>query len=230
MTTVLITGANRGLGLEFVTRYLERGDKVIATCRSIPSATALQKLAAANAGLQLLELDVSSPDSHVAFVSQLKGEAVDVFINNAGVYGPRNSGFGQVTAEDWLGVLMVNSVAPLLLTQHLIDNLRKGKDKKLVYITSKMGSVDDNTGGGSYVYRSSKSALNQVVRSLSVDLAKEGFVAAVLHPGWVKTDMGGPNALIDTRTSIKGMMAVIDSLDSGASGRFFNYDGKEIPW
>ncbi|MCG8415352.1 MAG: SDR family oxidoreductase, partial [Pseudomonadales bacterium] len=152
------------------------------------------------------------------------------FINNAGVYGPRDASFGNVDAADWTTVMQVNAIAPLLLTQHIIGSLRQGGDKKLVYITSKMGSIDDNKGGGSYIYRSSKTALNSAVRSLSVDLANEGFSVAVVHPGWVLTDMGGPNALIDTQTSVSGMMGVIDNLSQSNSGQFFNYDGSPIPW
>ena len=112
----------------------------------------------------------------------------------------------------------------------MIENFRKGRARKLVYITSKMGSIDDNQGGGQYVYRSSKTALNSAVKSLSVDLADAGFSVGLLHPGWVKTDMGGPNALIDTQTSVKGMLGVIDDLNLQNSGNFFNYDGNEIAW
>jgi NAD(P)-dependent dehydrogenase (short-subunit alcohol dehydrogenase family) len=112
----------------------------------------------------------------------------------------------------------------------LEDNFKKGKDKKLVYISSKVGSITDNQGGGSYIYRSSKSALNQVVKSLSIDLADEGLIACVLHPGWVLTDMGGPSALIDPPTSVTGMLQVIDGLTAELSGHFINYDGTEIPW
>ena len=126
--------------------------------------------------------------------------------------------------------MQVNAIAPLLLTQVLIDNFSRGGGKKLIYITSKMGSIEDNQGGGSYVYRSSKSALNAVVKSIAVDLGREGFSAAVLHPGWVQTDMGGVNALIDTQTSVSGMLSVIDNLDANNTGSFFNYDGTIIPW
>jgi len=135
-----------------------------------------------------------------------------------------------VGAQEWEQVLYVNAIAPLLLTQAIIGSLRKGSDKKLVYITSKMGSIDDNSGGGSYIYRSSKTALNSVVRSLSVDLRDEGFKVTVLHPGWVQTDMGGPNALIDTLTSVSGMIGVIDKLSLANTGQFFNYDGQPIAW
>ncbi len=228
MTTVLVTGANRGIGLEFTRQYLARGDKVLAACRRPEQADELRALSASG-DLEILALDLNDQASMEAFVTELSGRAIDVLINNAGVYGPRH-GFGAVQAQDWMAVLHVNSVAPLLLTQLLIDNLRAGELKKLVYITSKMGSIDDNQGGGSYVYRSSKAALNAVVKSIAIDLAPEGFSAAVLHPGWVQTDMGGPNALIDTHTSVTGMIAAIDGLDRSCSGGFFNYDGKTINW
>ncbi|MCH8136565.1 MAG: SDR family oxidoreductase [Proteobacteria bacterium] len=230
MTTVLITGTNRGIGLEFVQQFLARGDTVLATCRHPDSAPALQQLQKENQHLQVLELDVASTESLQNFPQQLAADAIDIFINNAGVYGPRDASFGNVDGNTWMSVLQVNSIAPILLTQLLIDKLRAGVDKKLLYLTSKMGSIDDNSGGGSYVYRSSKTALNAVVKSLAVDLSVDGFKAAVLHPGWVLTDMGGSNALIDTETSVTGMIAVIDSLSIEQSGSFFNYDGSVIPW
>lgn len=230
MATLLITGTNRGIGLEFVRQYLARGDQVIATCRQPTEARALQELAAAEPGLRIMALDVAEPDSLTGFADELGDQAIDIFINNAGVYGPRSARFGEVSAQDWLGVLEVNTVAPLLLTQLLIDNFRRGTGRKLVYITSKMGSIADNESGGSYIYRSSKTALNQVVKSLAADLADQGLLAAVLHPGWVQTDMGGPNALIDTGTSVRGMIGVIDGLSAAQTGHFFNYDGREIPW
>lgn len=230
MATVLVIGANRGIGLEFTKQFLARGDKVIGTCRDGSADQELNRLQAEQANLQLLTLDVSSDESIAAFPAQLGDTAVDIFINNAGVYGPRDSVFGNVDEQNWLPVLRINSIAPMLLTQSIIKNLRKGQDKKLLYVTSKMGSIDDNKGGGSYIYRSSKAALNAIVKSISVDLSTEGFTAAVLHPGWVQTDMGGPNALIDAQTSVSGMISVIDNLSSSHAGCFFNYDGDIIPW
>ncbi|MEX2132400.1 MAG: SDR family oxidoreductase [Pseudohongiellaceae bacterium] len=230
MATILITGTNRGLGLEFVSQYLNRGDQVIATCRSIDTADELRELQMSHTALQLMEVDLRKKESIDSFAAAIKSESIDIFISNAGVYGPRDGDFGQVTARNWLPVLEVNTIAPLILTQVLIENLRRGKDRKLVYITSRMGSIAENNGGGSYIYRSSKTALNQVVKSLAVDLADEGFIAAVLHPGWVLTDMGGPNAMIDPDVSVKGMIAVIDSLKTSMNGKFFAYDGQEIPW
>lgn len=230
MATVLITGTNRGIGLEFVKQFIDRGDSVIALCRNLEAAEELQSLNVEHQNLSLLEIDVAAVESLQYLSAQLGSEAVDVFINNAGVYGPKGVQFGNVEASDWLDVFNINTVVPLLLTQQLIGNLRKGRDKKLIYLTSKMGSITDNSSGGSYIYRSSKTALNQVVKSISLDLADEGFTAAVLHPGWVLTDMGGTNALIDTSTSVTGMISVIDQLQPGQSGGFYNYDGSQIPW
>jgi NAD(P)-dependent dehydrogenase (short-subunit alcohol dehydrogenase family) len=230
MANILITGSNRGIGLEFVSQYLDRGDTVLATCRNPQGADRLQGLQTQDARLKILQLDVSQPQGFAGFAAGLQGQAIDVFINNAGVYGPRPAGFGDVREQDWLPVLLVNTLAPLLLTQSLIANFRQGTDRKLVYLTSKMGSIADNTSGASYIYRSSKAALNQVVKSLSADLAADRLTAVVVHPGWVQTDMGGPNALIDTQTSVSGMIAVIDGLSSADSGGFFNYDGNPIPW
>ncbi|MGB1666521.1 MAG: SDR family oxidoreductase [Pseudohongiellaceae bacterium] len=230
MATVLITGTNRGLGLEFVKHFLKQGDQVIATCRDSSQAPELLALDETNTSLSLMDLDVSDEQSMASFASALGDTAIDIFINNAGVYGPRDANFGKVRSADWESVLKVNAISPLLLTQQIISNLRSGHARKLVYVTSKMGSIDDNRGGGSYIYRSSKTALNSVVRSLSVDLREEGFSVALLHPGWVRTDMGGPNGLIDVATSVSGMMSVIEGLSPTGSGQFFNYDGSIIPW
>lgn len=234
MATILITGTNRGIGLEFTRQYLARGDRVIATCRNIEAADDLKALGSSHddlgARLEIRQLDVASLESMQEFVQQLADTPIDIFINNAGVYGPTNVKFGDVDAQAWASVLQVNSIAPLMLSQLLMPNLRQGKDKKLLYLTSKMGSIDDNNGGGSYIYRSSKTALNSVVKSLAIDLAAEGFSAAVLHPGWVLTDMGGPNALIESKTSVTGMLKVVDDLGPASSGSFFNYDGSIIAW
>ena len=230
MATILITGTNRGIGLEFTKQCLARGDRVIATCRDVEAADALMQLRGSHDELEVHKLDVSSTESMLEFVQQLADTPIDIFINNAGVYGPRNANFGELDGRLWASVLQVNSVAPLILSQLLMPNLRQGKDKKMLYLSSKMGSIDDNSGGGSYIYRSSKTALNSAVKSLAIDLAGEGFSAAVLHPGWVLTDMGGPNALIDTKTSVAGMLKVVEGLDLQTSGSFFNYDGSIIAW
>ena len=230
MATILVTGANRGLGIEFVEQYLNEGNDVIATYRNENSSMDLIEMSNERSNLKLLQLDVSSNKSLNSFAENLGDSPIDIFINNAGVYGPRNSSFGNVDEENWIPAIKINAIAPILLTQLIIKNIRSGADKKLIYITSKMGSIDDNKGGGVYVYRSSKTALNAVVKSLSVDLENEGMTVALIHPGWVKTDMGGPNALIDKETSVRGMTEVISNLDISSTGNFYNYDGLIIPW
>jgi NAD(P)-dependent dehydrogenase (short-subunit alcohol dehydrogenase family) len=230
-STYFITGCNRGLGLEFVQQLLARGERVIATCRDIATATDLTALTLKHSGqLSLVEMDVSDEASMREAVALLNDEAIDVFINNAGMYGPRDANFGNVDGPVMAEVLYTNAVAPVLLTQLLIDNVRKGSGKKLVYVSSKMGSIADNGRGGSYIYRSSKTALNSVVKSLALDLAPEGIATVTLHPGWVRTDMGGPNGLIDAPESVSGMLNVIDGLSVANTGQFFNYDGSTIAW
>ena len=232
MATVLVTGANRGLGLEFVEQLVARGDDVIATTRhnGRNAAGAIEALHDASDNLDVLNLDMRDDASIAAFLGKIDGRAIDILINNAGVYGPRGAAFGELGGEPWAEVMQVNCIAPMLLAQALLPNLRLGSQRKLVFITSKMGSVADNRGGGSYIYRSSKSALNAAVKSLSVDLAGEGFASMLLHPGWVQTDMGGPNALIDANTSVSGMLRVIDGAGQAESGKFIAYDGADIPW
>ena len=230
-STYFITGCNRGLGLEFVRQLLARGQRVIATCRDIATSTDLTALTLKHSGqLSLVEMDVSDEASMREAVALLNDEAIDVFINNAGMYGPRDANFGNVDGPAMAEVLYTNAVAPVLLTQLLIDNVRKGSGKKLVFVSSKMGSIADNGRGGSYIYRSSKTALNSVVKSLALDLAPEGIATATLHPGWVRTDMGGPNGLIDAPESVSGMLNVIDGLSVADTGQFFNYDGSTIAW
>ena len=171
MAVYLVTGTNRGIGLEFVGQLLARGEQVIATCRDVDKAADLMKLDERHTNLEVLELDVTKADSLTNLPKRLADHTIDVFINNAGVYGPRDANFGNVNGDDWGQTLHINAVAPILLTQLLLPLLSASKLKKLVYITSKMGSVEDNSGGGQYIYRSSKAALNSAVKSLSIDLA-----------------------------------------------------------
>lgn len=230
MATYFITGCNRGLGLEMAQQLVQRGERVIATCRDIATASDLTELALRSQGLSLIEMDMASLESMTEAVALLNEEPIDVFINNAGIYGPRDANFGNVAGDDMALVLHVNAIAPLQLTQLLIPRLRTGKGKKLAFVSSKMGSIADNGRGGSYIYRCSKTALNSVVKTLAVDLAEEGFIAAALHPGWVRTDMGGPNGHIDAEESVRGMLQVIDALTPATTGEFINYNGAAIPW
>lgn len=229
--TVLITGANRGIGLEFVRQYLEAGLEVIATCRKPDAASELSALEKEAGGpLQVLELDVTDAGSIGALADALGGKDINLLINNAGVYGPKGAGIHALDTQAWLHVFATNSIAPLQITAALLSNLKSASQAKVVVISSKMGSIKDNTSGGAHIYRSSKAAVNAAMASAAIDLADDGICIGILHPGWVETDMGGANALIDTRTSVTGMRKVIDKLDLSSSGTFTSYDGSAIPW
>ncbi|WP_220760736.1 MULTISPECIES: SDR family oxidoreductase [unclassified Shewanella] len=227
---VLITGGNRGIGRAFVEHYLKAGWNVTACCREPKRAVELSILKSNYEHLKVLELDVSLSESVASLAQELAGTSVELLINNAGYYGPKGVKFGNSDASEWRKVIEVNTIAPLLLTEALYRNLKHGSNPVAVFISSKVGSMEDNTSGGGYYYRSSKAALNSVVKSLSIDLKEDGIKCVALHPGWVLTAMGGPKALIDTDMSVKGMMAVIDELTWEQSGEFYDYQGKEIPW
>jgi NAD(P)-dependent dehydrogenase (short-subunit alcohol dehydrogenase family) len=228
MSTVLITGTNRGIGLEFTKQYAEAGWDVLACCREPNTADALNALASKQANIKIFALDVSNFSQVDALAQQLENTAIDVLINNAGVYP--SGGLSDNEVENWLGSFKVNSIAPLKMATAFTPHIAKSQLKKLVTLSSKMGSIDDNTSGGSYMYRSTKTAVNMVMKSLSIDLKPAGIAVATLHPGWVETDMGGPNALINTQTSVAGLRKVIDQLSLENTGRFIAYDGKEIGW
>lgn len=226
--TVFITGANRGLGLEFTKQYAADGWQVIACCRAPNTADALQVLAKAHQNITVLPLDVADFTQIDALAEKLKGQAIDVLINNAGVY-PASS-FESLNMDDWAFAFRVNSMAPFKMINAFKKHIANSALKKAVTLSSKMGSIDDNSGGGSYIYRSSKTAVNMVMKSLSIDLKPLGISVVTLHPGWVQTDMGEPNGLINTKTSVNGLRLVIDHLTIEKSGKFIAYDGKEIAW
>lgn len=225
---VLITGTNRGIGLSFVKQYAADGWNVVACCRDPQSATELQVLASTYRNIQIIALDMADFSQIDDVALQLKEQKIDVLINNAGVY-PESS-FGDVDYDDWASAFKINTMAPLKMAQAFMPHVAASQLKKIVTLSSKMGSVDDNTSGGSYIYRSSKAAVNMVMKSLSIDLNPYGIAVVTLHPGWVQTDMGGPNGLIDLQTSVTGLRKVIAYLSLASSGKFIAYDGSEIAW
>ena len=230
MTNVLITGANRGLGLGFVRSFLEKNVNVICTSRNMPVSKELLKCKKKHPNnLEIVELDLLKENSGKTLSDLLSDKPIDILINNAGV-GSSNQNFDVVSSKPWLEVLKVNLIAPLMITQSIIENIKKSSAKKIYFLSSQLGSIAENTSGGMYIYRSSKTGLNQVVKSLSVDLRVHGITVVSLHPGWVKTDMGGPNAPVSIEESIEGMMRVIKTTDIRDTGRFLNYDGRELPW
>lgn len=229
--SVLITGANRGIGLEFVRQFLTEGWQVYATCRQPERADALNRLAeTTGARLQVQPLDVTN-DRQIENLRALVGQApLDILINNAGTYGQKNGGFGATDAKAWEQAMRVNVIAVMKMMEAFADSVARSQHRIIANISSKMGSMANNGSGGSYVYRSSKAALNAITVSAARDLISRGISVVALHPGWVRTDMGGPNALIDVEQSVTGLRQVIAALSPEQSGTFLDFKGQVIPW
>jgi NAD(P)-dependent dehydrogenase (short-subunit alcohol dehydrogenase family) len=238
MQRVLITGANRGLGLEFTRRYLERGDRVFAGCRRPETVRQLQELKAAHPeGLTIVGMDVGDLDSirtsHTVVRSQVDG--LEMLINNAGVFSVHGSAepkerLGELDFEDAVQVLRLNAVAPLIVAQEYLDLLRAGTKAKIVSISSGYGSISANTEGFPYYYSASKAAMNMYMRSLAAETKRWGITTVLLDPGWVRTDMGGPDAPLSPEEAVDGMIRVIDRLKPSHSGRFLTWQGDEQTW
>ncbi len=227
MPTVLITGAGRGLGFEFARQYAADGWRVFATHRNPSGADQLKTL---EGNLNLVVLDVTDYGAIDALAHNLRRESIDVLLNNAGIYGPRPCPLGSIDYAAWEEVMQINVYSVLRVSEAFSDHVARSERKIIAALGSKMGSMTDNTSGGSYIYRSSKAALNSVMKSLSVDLAAKEIAVGVFHPGWVRTDIGGPSAQIDVDVSVKGIIKIIAGLNLERSGRFFSYGGTEIPW
>lgn len=230
MDSVLITGASRGIGLEFVNQYARAGWRVFATCRNPQAAAALLEAQRQHPDSVSIELlDVGDHAQIESLGSRLKGERLDLLINNA-AGGERRVHLADVTYESWERSMRVNAYATLKMAQVFLEQVANSRKKTIVTISSQMGSLTENDSGKRYAYRVSKAAVNMIVKTLSVDLSDMGILVASLHPGWVKTDMGGPEAPLSIQESVAGLMKVIEGLTRAKSGRFFNYDGAEIPW
>ena len=246
MKTILVTGTNKGIGLEFARQYLNDGFKVIATCRNLSKLDGLDRLVNSFPDrISIYQMELLDEKSIESFSSKIKDIPIDIFINNAGLtfgYSRNaklsNTGislnklntFGYIKSENWLPIFKANCIAPLLLTQLLYRNFLLGNQKKIVFISSKPASITENTGGSMYMSRSSRSALNQVIKSLYIDLINEGISVASISPGWVKTDSGGINALIDVQTSVTGIKKIVNELRLENTGKFWDYNGDLIPW
>lgn len=224
MPTLLLTGANRGIGLEFARQYAAAGWEIVACCRDPKAAKDLAALP-----VTIEALDVTDYAAVDRMAARYQDKPLDLLINNAGIYGSRNPALSIGDPDEYLRVLQVNSVAPMKLALAFLPALKRAKQAKIATISSRMGSIGASSGG-SYVYRASKAAINAAMHSLALDLKAAGITCIVLHPGWVKTDMGGAGADIDVRTSVSGLRQTIERAGIAATGKFFNYDGSEIPW
>ncbi len=229
MRTVLLTGANRGLGLEFVRQYAADGWKVLACCRKPASADALNKLAAGLEHVSVHALEVTDHAAVEALAAELKGTRLDLVICNAGIFPDRAKTFGQLDYDAFRKAFEVNSLAPLKMAEAFVPVLEQAEQPVFAVITSKMGSIDDNTSGGCYAYRASKAAVNMIGKSLSIDLSGRVTVV-VLHPGWVQTDMGGSAAPLGADASIAGMKNVLASIGPDQTGSFFAWNGERVAW
>jgi len=230
MNNILITGSNRGIGLELVKQYADDNWRVFACCRSPEKATALQEAARSNRNISIHLLDVTDPQQISALANELKDTPIDILFNNAGIYGPYDASFGNTDEQQWLECLRINTISPMKVTEAFVSHVAKSQLRTIATMSSKMGSMADNGSGGSYLYRSSKAALNAVMKSAAIDLKPKGIKVGIMHPGWVKTDMGGPNAEISTSECVQQLKNILSGLTLEKSGSFFEIDGSIIPW
>ncbi|MFZ1991326.1 MAG: SDR family oxidoreductase [Alphaproteobacteria bacterium] len=230
MTTVLITGASRGIGFGLARHHLEAGDTVIAACRNPSKAKALKALKGASR-LRISKLDVTSVKSVAALKDEVGNAPIDILYNNAGIAGPHNQAVDDVDYEGWTKTFETNTQGPLRVALAFKDNLKAAKGK-IVNITSGMGSIGALTPGWLmiYAYRSSKTALNMVMRILSFELQKDGVTVILMNPGWVQTDMGGANAAITVEQSVAGITSTVAKIGLDKTGCFVSYDGTTLPW
>jgi NAD(P)-dependent dehydrogenase (short-subunit alcohol dehydrogenase family) len=224
MPTYLITGANRGLGLEFARQLAQQNHTVLGTAREPEKALDLARVAH-----QVIPLDVADPASIKALRDHVKDRPIDVLINNAGVSSDSKS-VKTLTSEELRRVFTINSFGPILVAQAILSNLEAGQRKLIVNISSVLGSIASNSGGNSYGYRGSKAALNMLAKCLANELKESGFTCVVAHPGWVQTDMGGPQAHLTPEASVKDLLALIAKLTPEDTGKFFKHDGSTLPW
>jgi NAD(P)-dependent dehydrogenase (short-subunit alcohol dehydrogenase family) len=222
--TVLITGANRGIGLELARQYSDAGWRVIGTARNPESARELSA-----AGADVVQLDVTKQSSVERLALKLSGQPIDMLINNAGIQ-PLMWKLDDIDFDEFEKALNVNTIGPVRVTRAVLPNLRSGGIRKIVNITTNLSSIAGNTDGGFYGYRESKAALNMFTKSLAAELGPEGFICIVLHPGWVRTDLGGPNAPLGVEESVQGMRRVIEALSPADNGSFWTYAGEHMAW
>ena len=236
MIRILITGASRGLGLEFTKQYLERGDSVIATCRQPEKAKELESLQKDfGKNLEIEQLDVTSDKSKDILYQKLLDKSIEInlLINNAGIIsGNEKEGlsFGELYKEDFSKVFQVNTVSPILISEKFLPLLKDVIEPKIVNISSMSGSINNRTRSGGYAYSSSKAALNMMTKTLSNELKEMEITVVAIHPGWIKTDMGGENAPLELESSITSIISVIDSLSIVDTGKFLDWQRNEVQW
>jgi len=227
MKTVMVTGANRGIGLELVRQFAAGGARVLACCREPRSADALQGLAAGSDGrFTIHKVDVTHPEDIAGLKQEIGDMPIDILFNNAGISGGKE---WEVDYDQWDAAFRVNTIGPYRMSTAFRANLAAGSDRKLATISSQLGSIAENTGGRT-AYRSSKAAVNQVMKGLAHEYQGDGITVIILHPGWVRTDMGGPQAPVSPEDSARGLIRVIERVGLKDSGKFIDYQGRKLPW
>lgn len=230
-STILITGANRGIGLELVRQYAADNWRIFACCRYPEKAKDLELLAETHKDrISIHELDVSQAGDITRLAKDLAQEKIDILFNNAGVSGPQPQGFGSIDSEAWLYALRINTLAPFHMAVAFADQVAASNRRIFAIMGTQLGSMTDNTSGGIYVYRSSKAAVHMVGKSLSVDLEPRGIITLLLHPGWVRTSMGGPDATLSAEESVRGLRRVLEQVKPSDNGKLISYNGRVLPW
>lgn len=229
MPHMLITGANRGIGLEHTRVLLSRGWHVSAACRNPDKASDLKALDPGDGRLNVLAYDAGRADAAEALKGAVKGP-IDILFANAGVFGPENQSFGNSDFDGTTRTLQVNAIAPLKLAEAFADQVAQSQLKVIALQSSRMGSIADNTSGGYYAYRASKAALNAIGKSLSIDLKPKGVITLIFHPGWVKTDMGGPGGNLTVNECVEAQLDLIARANPAMNGRFFHVSGEDLDW
>ena len=232
MASVLVTGSNRGLGFEWVRQYAAEGWRVYATCRHPAEAWDLHEVASKQTNVSIHRLDVTKPDEVNAVAVELLNESVDIVINNAGVYFEKYApvGLKKLRYEDWEYAFRVNTMGAVRLSEAFLGHLARSEKRLVVAISTHMGSIADIQSPGDYYYRSSKAALNATMKGLANELKPQGIGVLILHPGWVRTRMGGSSTSLLPPESVDGMRGLIERFTLEDTGRFLRYDGVEIPW
>ena len=237
MPTVLITGANRGLGLEFSRQYLADGWHVIAACRDPGSAESLNDITDAGSRLQIVRIDVADHGTIDSAAAEIGDRSIDVLINNAGLFGPKVTGendwrqsFGHIDYGTWRDVMTVNTLGPLKMAETFVANVAASEQKKIITLSSQLGSISDVGSEGLFAYRTSKAAVNMAMATLAQQLSPQGIIVALFCPGWCRTDMGGDEAPLEPADSVANMLELIAAFTLDDTGTFTHHSGKRLPW
>lgn len=228
--TILITGANRGIGLALAEKFAASGWQVLACCRNPEAAVELQQLAQQQPAVRIFPLEVTDSVQIHQLAEQLRGVPIDILFNNAGIWGPPDQDFGLLDEAWWLETLRVNVIAPMKLIEALVENVAVSGRRIVATMGSRLGSLADNSSGGMYIYRTSKAAVHMVMRGLAADLRPREIISVVFHPGWVRTRVGGMHAPLEPFESAEGLARVLLELSPEQSGQLLTFEGKELPW